>query len=96
VPVELHGEVEVGVVVNVARNADEAARQARGEDLTVVRDEEEEERAQAAAGAEKFFEAPAAGEAAEGDRAKAEAAPAEAPAKPAREKKPRKEKAGKE
>ena len=29
-PVELHGEVEVEITVNVARNADEAARQARG------------------------------------------------------------------
>src|SRR5690606_25345177 len=47
-PVELHGEVEVEIVVNVARSADEAERQARGEGLTVTRSEEEEERAQAA------------------------------------------------
>ena len=36
-PVELHGEVEVEIIVNVARNADEAVRQARGEDLSVTR-----------------------------------------------------------
>jgi large subunit ribosomal protein L9 len=94
VPVELHGEVEVGIVVNVARNEDEAARQARGEDLTITRDEDEEERAQAAVAAEKFFEAPAAGESAEGESATAaEAAPAAAQkeSKPARERKGKKE-----
>ncbi len=35
VPVLLHPEVEVAITVNVARSADEAARQAKGEDLTV-------------------------------------------------------------
>ncbi|HEX5779851.1 MAG TPA: 50S ribosomal protein L9 [Xanthobacteraceae bacterium] len=91
-PVELHGEVEVEVTVNVARNADEAARQARGEDLTVTRTDEEEERAQAGIAAEKFFEKPAEGE----EAAEAAAAPAEgeAEAKPA--KKAKKEKAPKE
>jgi large subunit ribosomal protein L9 len=34
VPVSLHPEVEVSVTINVARSADEAERQARGEDLS--------------------------------------------------------------
>ena len=37
--VALHPEVVVKVSVNVARSADEAERQARGEDVTVIRDE---------------------------------------------------------
>ena len=40
VPVSLHPEVEVAITVMVARNADEAARLARGEDITVVREED--------------------------------------------------------
>ncbi len=39
VTVSLHPEVDVKVKVNVARSADEAERQARGEDVTVIRDE---------------------------------------------------------
>ncbi len=39
VRVALHPEVVVNVSINVARSADEAERQARGEDVTVVRDE---------------------------------------------------------
>lgn len=39
VVVSLHPEVEVTVSVNVARSEEEAERQARGEDLTVIRDE---------------------------------------------------------
>ncbi|RYE86242.1 MAG: 50S ribosomal protein L9 [Hyphomicrobiales bacterium] len=35
VPLHLHAEVDVSVTVNVARSDDEAARQAKGEDLTV-------------------------------------------------------------
>jgi large subunit ribosomal protein L9 len=89
VAVALHAEVEVVVIVNVARSDDEAGRQARGEDLTVRRDDEEEERAQARVAAGKFFEKPA--EAAE---AKVEEAPADAD-KPAREKKPKKDKTAK-
>jgi len=49
VPVSLHPEVEVTIRANVARSPEEADRQARGEDLTVRRDEDEEEE----------FEAPA-------------------------------------
>jgi large subunit ribosomal protein L9 len=93
-PVELHGEVEVEIIVNVARNADEAARQARGEDLTVSRTDEEEERAQAGIEAEKFFEKPAEGEGEEAAEAAAAPAEVEAEAKPA--KKAKKEKAAKE
>jgi large subunit ribosomal protein L9 len=37
--VALHPEVTVKVSINVARSEDEAERQARGEDVTVVRDE---------------------------------------------------------
>ncbi|CAA0088926.1 50S ribosomal protein L9 [Starkeya nomas] len=43
VPVTLHPEVEVSVRANVARSAEEAERQSRGEDLTVIRDEEDED-----------------------------------------------------
>ncbi len=37
--IQLHPEVAVKVKLNVARSEDEAARQARGEDVTVVKDE---------------------------------------------------------
>ena len=60
--VALHAEVEVEITVNVARNEDEAGRQARGEDLTISRTDEEEETARAKVAAEKFFEAPPPGE----------------------------------
>ena len=43
IPVALHPEVEVIVTVNVARNADEAERLARGEDVTVRREQTDEE-----------------------------------------------------
>jgi large subunit ribosomal protein L9 len=64
VPVALHPEIEVTITVYVARNADEAARLARGEDVTVRREQpaEEEEAAQAQAAAEAFFEKPVADE----------------------------------
>jgi large subunit ribosomal protein L9 len=39
VQVALHPEVAVKVRINVARSADEAERQARGEDVTLVREE---------------------------------------------------------
>ena len=55
-PVALHPEVEVKITVNVARTPDEAERQARGEDLTVARTDEEETKAQAKVDAGKFFE----------------------------------------
>ena len=56
VPVTLHPEVEVAVNVIVARSADEAARIARGEDVTVTREEAEEAAEAAQAAAEAFFE----------------------------------------
>jgi large subunit ribosomal protein L9 len=56
VPIVLHPEVEVSINVAVARNADEAERLARGEDITVARTEAEEDAAAAAAAAEAFFE----------------------------------------
>ncbi len=55
-PVSLHPEVEVNIVVNVARTPDEAERQARGEDLSVSRDDADEEAAEAKLEAGKFFE----------------------------------------
>ncbi len=39
VAVSLHPEVEIQVGINVARSQEEAERQARGEDVTVVQDE---------------------------------------------------------
>jgi large subunit ribosomal protein L9 len=59
VPVALHPEVEVAITMNVARNADEAERQARGEDVTQLR-EEVDEAEEAAAAAQALFENPAA------------------------------------
>jgi large subunit ribosomal protein L9 len=56
VPISLHPEVEVTINVTVARNADEAQRLARGEDISVAREEGEEAAAAAAAAAEAFFE----------------------------------------
>ncbi len=56
VPVTLHPEVEVTINITVARNADEAERLARGEDVTVLRDEAAEIEAEA----ERFFEPEAA------------------------------------
>jgi large subunit ribosomal protein L9 len=70
VRIGLHAEVEPRVTVNVARSPDEAARQARGEQVTgKAMDEAEEEAIRARAAAEKLFEegagAELAGEAAE-------------------------------
>ena len=54
VPIALHPEVEVSVAVIVARNQDEAARIIRGEDVTQLREQTEQEAA--AIAAEAFFE----------------------------------------
>ena len=56
VALNLHAEVAVTVTVNVARSEDEAARQAKGEDLTVqgYGDDEDEAVANAAAAAAAF------------------------------------------
>jgi len=56
VRVALHGEVLPNVIVNVARTDDEAARQARGEDVTQERTEEEEDAEAARVAAEGLFE----------------------------------------
>jgi large subunit ribosomal protein L9 len=60
VPISLHPEIEVTINVAVARNADEAARIARGEDVTIPRDEAEQAAEEAVAAAEAFFEPEAA------------------------------------
>jgi large subunit ribosomal protein L9 len=55
VPISLHPEIETMISVIVARNADEAARIARGEDVTQARQEPTETEA-AVIAAEAFFE----------------------------------------
>ena len=79
VPVTLHPEVEVTINITVARNADEAQRIGRGEDVTVLRDEA----AEAEAEAERFFEPEAAEARRERETPEEEGAePAEAEQKP--------------
>jgi large subunit ribosomal protein L9 len=58
VPVQLHPELEVTIMVNVARSADEAERLARGEDVTVRRQPGDDEDGQEAAlaAAQAMFE----------------------------------------
>jgi large subunit ribosomal protein L9 len=56
VRISLHGEVVPLVVINVARSADEAARQARGEDVTRTLTDEEEDAEAARIAAENLFE----------------------------------------
>ncbi len=60
VPVALHPEVQAMISISVARNADEAERLARGENVTVRREggEDDEEDKQAAAAAQAVFENP--------------------------------------
>ena len=72
VPITLHPEVEVSITVTVARNADEAQRLARGEDISVARDEAEEAAEAAQAAADAFFDP----EAAEARATREAAAPA--------------------
>jgi large subunit ribosomal protein L9 len=55
VEIALHPEVEVNVSIVVARNAEEAERVKRGEDITISR-EAQEEREAAAAAAKAFFD----------------------------------------
>ena len=55
VPISLHPEIETTITIIVARNADEAARIQRGEDVTQVREERTPEE-EAALAAEAFFE----------------------------------------
>ncbi len=79
VPLALHPDIETSITVIVARNQDEAARIARGEDITQLREEPTEAEA-AAAAAEAFFE-PSAAEAIAGQEGSAEAEGAPPPAK---------------
>jgi len=68
VRIGLHAEVGLHVVINVARSPEEAARQARGEQVTgKAVDEAEEEALAARLAAEKLFEG-AGGELAEGTK----------------------------
>ena len=93
VPLDLHPDVEVGITVTVARSEAEAERIARGEDVTVRREDAEEAAAEALANAEAFFEPEAAAALKEGEEAPAaEAAPADAGSekKPAKAKKAKK------
>jgi large subunit ribosomal protein L9 len=80
VPISLHPEIETAITVIVARNADEAERIARGEDVTQRREESTEAEA-AVEAAEAFFEPEAAeslrAREGEGEDAAAEAAPSE-------------------
>jgi large subunit ribosomal protein L9 len=99
VPIALHPEVEIAITVNVARSADEAERLARGEDITVRRDQSEAEaRAEAAKKtAEAMFDPDAKRDedesgAEESGTAQAEA---EAEAKPVKPKKAKANKAAK-
>jgi len=86
VPLALHPDVEVAITVTVARSTAEAERIARGENVTVRREEAEEEAAVALATAEAFFEPEAAkalreGEAPEGEATAEAADEGNAPAK---------------
>jgi len=92
VPLALHPDVEVGITVTVARSEAEAERIARGEDVTVRREDAEEEAAAARANAEAFFEPEAAKALKEGEAlgVDAEAKPAEPENKPIKAKRAKK------
>jgi large subunit ribosomal protein L9 len=81
VPLALHPEIETSITVIVARNNDEAARIARGDDVTQLREEPTEEEA-AATAAEAFFE-PEAKSLPERESADAGAEPPPGPTAPA-------------
>ena len=78
VPIALHPEIETAITVIVARNADEAQRIARGEDVTQRREEQTEAEA-AVEAAEAFFDPEAAASQGAGE-AEGEDAGAAAPA----------------
>jgi large subunit ribosomal protein L9 len=88
VPLALHPEVETIITVIVARSAGEAERVARGEDVTVRREQAEEDAEAALEAAEAFFEPEAAkalledgGQDAEAAEASADQSKSAAPAK---------------
>jgi large subunit ribosomal protein L9 len=98
VPLALHPEVETVITVIVARSAGEAERVARGEDVTVRREQAEEDAAATLEAAEAFFEPEAAKALRESDEPEAEADAVAAPAgeekkaaKPAKKRKGEKE-----
>jgi large subunit ribosomal protein L9 len=98
VPLALHPEVETVITVIVARSAGEAERVARGEDVTVRREQAEEDAAATLEAAEAFFEPEAAKALRESDEPEAEADAEAAPAgeekkaaKPAKKRKGEKE-----
>jgi len=62
VTIHLHAEVDVTVNVNVARSEDEAARQERGEDVTRLYDDEDEDETDLEASAEEGEESDESGE----------------------------------
>ncbi len=74
IPVLLHPEVEVFITVTVARSADEAERLARGEDVTIHREEAEEAQEAVLAAAEEAFLEPEAVENRQAREAKAKKA----------------------
>ncbi len=88
VPLELHPDVEASVTVTVARSEAEAERIARGEDVTVRREDAEEDAAAALAAAEALFDKEETQT--ESEEAEAETAEADAEAKPAKAKKAKK------
>ena len=73
VRIQLHAEVQPRVAINVARSADEAARQARGEDVTRAVTEAEEDAEAARLAAAALFEEGAPAEIAGEGEADAEA-----------------------
>jgi large subunit ribosomal protein L9 len=77
VEIALHPEVEVNVGIIVARNAEEAERIKRGEDVTVRREDAEVAREQALAAAETFFDPEAQTDDEEGEDEDQDAEPAE-------------------
>ena len=93
VPLALHPEVETIITVIVARSAGEAERVARGEDVTMRRDQAEEDAAAVVEAAEAFFEPEAAKALRKSDEPEADAAAEpeadedKKPAKAARKKK---------
>jgi large subunit ribosomal protein L9 len=90
VPLELHPDVEVSVTIIVARSEAEAERIGRGEDVTVRREDAEEDAAAALAAAEALFDSEVLEAQAEGEEPEAEAVEAAAEAKPAKAKKAKK------
>jgi len=56
VRIQLHADVDVNVTLNVARSQDEAELQAKGHDVTAIREESEYEHVSAVDLEEEFFE----------------------------------------